>query len=247
MSNTGPSDNTNDFAPREDKEIKPLRNEFAGAELQNTFPKPDEINPRELGMAGVRIKLEGVLNALHGFNDEVFEALALEKRDLARYRKQTIQLLRQMMTDPAENRMTNRSAAVVLFGELAGASGLPELTAVLQSPNERLTTRGWAALTIGRFGGQRAVDVLVTALNSPSPMLRRRAVEGLSINGSKRALAPLRRVAEADIDAVTADLALGSLHQLEDRYQIKRTPLEPRLKPVTGRQHHTVLRGDETY
>jgi hypothetical protein len=210
------------MATRKKQPVEPVRNEQPLPDIENSFPRSDAYAPRAWGAAGVRIEVERALRGLHGFGDELWEALGISKRELAARRGEIVATMRRVVGNPERGFATNRTAAVALLGELGGADVMPDLRAVLSSPFERGTTRSWAAVALGRCGKARAVEPLRAALADPDPLVRRGAVDGLAVTRSREAVAALAAAVKTEKDPVIANRAFDRVRQLE-----KTLALEP--------------------
>jgi hypothetical protein len=221
--------NNQDNESRNYQDLLPGRIEILKEKVQHTFPDSIAIDdPREWGKIGARIVLEQVLMSNHGFSDNVLEGVGVSQRDIAKYRKEIVSVLRQIVADSDSGLYTNRSAAIMLLGELAKDDALSDLKEVLRSPFESVGTRGWAALTIGRKTGEEGSEFLRSYLDDPSPIVRRRVIKGLALNGTRNALPELVRIARKDPDDKTARYALEAVRSLEQQHGLDPADIEER-------------------
>lgn len=213
---------------------EPVRNEKTLPEIENTFPKSDAYAPRQWGAAGVRMEVERALQALHGFGDELFAMLGIDKREVVSRRREIVDAMRKVVANPERGFATNRTAAVALLGELGGATVLPDLQAVVASPFERPVTRAWAAVSAGRAGKARALDTLRSALADADPVVRRGAIEGLAATRSKEAVPLLAGAVKSEKDPTIANRAFDRVRELEKALKLPATGLKRRPVPRSG-------------
>ena len=211
------------------------RNEIVRPPVENVFPACDKIDVRKLGMAGVRMKLERVLNAFHSFDEELWKSEGIHSSDLVKYRPQIVKLLRKVVAEPKRGSFSNRTAAIALLGELERERALPDLVAVLDSPFEQETTRGWAILTMGRTCNTKALPHLIPYLKDESPIIREKAVLALEFIGCREAITELANVVKSDTNIAVATTAVGAMRRLANKHKLPLPDVDlPKIMPSGG-------------
>lgn len=205
-----------------------LLNDKPRKPISNTFPKAAKVDLRALGAVGVRIATERALGALHGYGDEVWELLGVQKLELARRRAEIIAALRSIVADVERSSFVNRGGAVALLGEIGGADALPDLLAVLSSPFERRSTRGWAAVGIGRCGGARGVESLRPYAADVDPLIRRKVIDGLEASRAREAISVLEHILQNEKEPAVANRAHDSLRRMEKALNLEPRPVQRR-------------------
>ena len=216
---TGRGEHGSNVYPLNDKPRKPF---------SNTFPKAAKVDLRALGAVGVRIATERALGAFHGYGDEVWELLGVQKLELARRRVEIVAALRSIVTDVERSNFVNRGGAVALLGEIGGSDALPDLLAVLGSPYERRSTRGWAAVGIGRCGGARGVELLRPYAADVDPLIRRKVIDGLEASRAREAISVLEQILENEKEPAVANRAHDSLRRMEKSLNLEPRPVQRR-------------------
>jgi HEAT repeat protein len=108
---------------------------------------------------------------------------ALEgRRDIAR--------LIEELTNPTEDELTVRGAAVAALGRLRALEALEDLAVRLHEDHSP-TVRALAAKAISRLESDKVTEHLTQALDDPEPRVRWQAAFNLGRNGDRRAAEPL--------------------------------------------------------
>jgi HEAT repeats len=209
--------------------------------LRANEPRPDLtvaplptrlLDPGGLGMAGLRLQVEAVLD--RGCGEEALPRLMRLGPDVA-----TILLkIAAVANEDYGCRCGRRLGAIAALGRFPRADSADLLRRLVADRAEDVAVRAGAAISLGRAGSVSAVAELGRILRAdPDPVMRRAAARGLAHTRSLDALGALEAAAAGDRDArvkLQAYAALRGLEKLHGRRlsAVKAPPPPKRSAPV---------------
>lgn len=104
--------------------------------------------------------------------------------------------VKQLLADLRDFNKERRRKAVYKLGMHGGEEALRALMAAVEDANEDLIVRGRAAQMLGKMRDPRAVESLINALEASGYQTPIHAAQALGRIGDKRAIAPLRVIAD---------------------------------------------------
>ncbi len=115
-------------------------------------------DPRDHGMAGLRLLVDRVLQSVDGFGGLQFEAAGTSVREIAKHRDEATLLLARVVRDDGRraSRQRHRSAALRLLGHLKATDQVELLLTVAHHEGEPVTTRAAAFDALGHARPPRA-------------------------------------------------------------------------------------------
>ena len=112
----------------------------------NRAPQSDRLELDELGLAGVRMRLDALLASVHGIDDEQLARSGLDMAQLAAHRDAFVTMMTGIVLDERADAGANtRLLAIRLLGHLRLVEAADALVEVLRSHHERPTARIAAA------------------------------------------------------------------------------------------------------
>jgi HEAT repeat protein len=135
--------------------------------------------------------------------------------------------VKQLLADLRDFNKDRRRKAVYKLGMLGGDEALRALMVAVEDANEDLIVRGRAAQMLGKMRDPRAVDSLINALDASGYQTPIHAAQALGRIGDKRAIAPLRVVADEHGNDRTRQVAGDALIALGYDAEAKPEPLTP--------------------
>lgn len=168
-----------------------------GIGTENDAPPGVEVDPRAEGWAGMRLKLDQVLQSVEGFGSEQLKAAGIGSRDLVRYRAEITELLAQVVRFDGRrpSRRKHRVSALRLMGYLRCDDHASLFGTVLLAREEPPTVRAAAADALGLIGDAGQRELLRSCLDDPNASVRLAAVVALGRTGTLEEIDRLKRVA----------------------------------------------------
>ena len=186
-------------------------------------------DPRDHGMAGLRLVVDRVLQSVDGFGGLQFEAAGTSVREIAKHRDEATLLLARVVRDDGRraSRQRHRSAALRLLGHLKATDQVELLLTVAHHEGEPVTTRAAAFDALGMLGLPELADVVARSIDDDDDRIANRAVRALGLLGGPDHLADLeRRLDEGPPDARSRAL-LGAVADLGVRWGVPVAIPEP--------------------
>jgi HEAT repeat protein len=135
--------------------------------------------------------------------------------------------VKQLLADLRDFNKERRRKAVYKLGMAGGEEALRALMVAVEDANEDLIVRGRAAQMLGMMRDPRAVDSLINALSASGYQTPIHAAQALGIIGDKRAIGPLRVVADEHGNDRTRKAAGDALTALGYDPTVESKPLKP--------------------
>lgn len=203
----------------------------------NRLPQGDHIDRRDLGMAGLRMLLDAVLESVEGFGREHLEAVGIGPRDLVRYRPELAQMLTSIIAQEGRRdlRRRQRCAALRILGHLRIIETLPAIAGVLRSSTEDPSVRSAAADALGFLRDEQAIEPLRAQLDDGHAMVRARVVAALGKVGGESAIADVENVLVTAADPGERLAAHHAITSLLERHERDRRLPALELAPGGGR------------
>jgi hypothetical protein len=177
------------------KEDAKLNETLKQSGVGNSIPNGGYINPREVGLAGVRMVLDQVLSGVDGLGQEQIDALGVTVKEIAENRVEIEKALLSIIRN--DYRRPQRRQAVAAAMRVAGHLGMkaisPALITALEAQHLPPTLRATAADALGLMRAEDVENTLLKYLDDSHETVVRSVAVALGKVGSALCVEELKR------------------------------------------------------
>jgi len=166
-------------------------------------------NLDELGRAGIRLKLDQMLLAVHGQTTAKWQKLSEVEREVLR------QMARE--EDPAFG-LSHQSDAIGAIGKTGDKGSLLLLSEIASDARAEMRLQIAATHAMGEIGGTQVISALRSLLKAKAPEVRAQAARALAKNGTGGDLRVLESFVQKD-KTFAAEVARDAVVLLRSRLQ----------------------------
>lgn len=164
--------------------------------LRNRLETDSTLDPRSLGLAGVRILVDRALLAIDGFGREQMESAGSSFRELIERREEATAVLARIAEFDGDRptRQRQRSAAIRLLGHLKSADQTELLTQIARNESEPVPHRVAALDALAQLGDQQTLPVASELQETSDERIQEAAIRLVGRLGGPEDLEQLRRL-----------------------------------------------------
>ena len=188
----------------------------------NQMPSGDDIDPREQGMAGLRMLLDQSLLSVEGFGQTQLQAAGVSVEDLVKFREEMGALLKHVVQDDGRrpSRRRERAAAMRILGHIRVKDAIPLLAEVLDAVGEEPSQRTAAADGLGMMRSEEAAPVLARHLSDPYAVVQANVALALGKVASPAFLETLKTQVVRAEESTVRRAMVRAVRSIEERHHL---------------------------